>query len=161
MTTGAPALRRPPAPAPLRAALLARGGSPPEVILMVVAGLLVASSGAIHLYLWDIAYRNVATLGSLFLLQFVSSLVVAVALVVVRRGYVLAAALGLMVGTLAGFVLVITTGLFGFTLGFVSGWAILSLVAEGAAVVVLAVTGTLLWRRTSPWRRTSLWHRPS
>jgi hypothetical protein len=149
VTTDAPAVHRPPTSGHLRSALLAGGESLPEVVLMVVAALLVASSGAIHLYLWDIAYRHVDTLGPLFLLQFVSAVIVALALIVVRRGFVLAAALGLMVGTLVGFALVITTGLFGFKLGFVSGWATLSLVAESMAVVLLVATATLLWRRTT------------
>ncbi len=149
MTTDTPTLHHPPNSAHLRSALLARGENPAEVILMVLAGLLVASSGAIHLYLWNIAYRPVATLGPLFLVQFVSAVVVALALIVVRRGFVLVAAVGLMVGTLVGFVLVITTGLFGFKLGFVTGWATLSVVAESMAVFVLVATGTLLWRRTS------------
>ena len=40
-----------------------RGG-----LYLVDAGLLV-TSGLIHLHLWDIAYRNVGTLGVLFLVQ--------------------------------------------------------------------------------------------
>jgi hypothetical protein len=38
------------------------------LLYLVDAGLLVAS-GLIHLYLWDIAYRNVGTLDVLFLVQ--------------------------------------------------------------------------------------------
>ena len=94
-----------------------------------MAALLVVSSGAIHFYLWDIAYRHVATLGPLFLVQGISAVIVALALVLLRWGVVIVAALGLMVGTLIGFVLVLTTGLFGFKLGFVSGWA--TLTADG------------------------------
>jgi hypothetical protein len=130
-------------------ALVARGRHPISVVLSVVAGLLVASSGAIHFYLWDIAYRHVAKLGPLFLLQGISAVVVALALIGLRWGIVLVAAMGLMVGTLIGFILVLTTGLFGFKLGFVSGWAYLTVVAECAAVVVLAAAGTLLWRETA------------
>jgi hypothetical protein len=54
-----------------------------------------------------------------------------------------------MVGTLIGFVLVLTTGLFGFKLGFVSGWATLTVVAECMATVVLVTAGALLWRETA------------
>ncbi len=133
----------------LRSALLARGRHPVDIVLAVIAALLVGSSGAIHLYLWDVAYRPVATLGPLFLIQFISAVIVALALIVVRRGLVLVAALGLMVGTMIGFVLVITTGLFGFKLGIITGWADLSLVAEGLASIVLVTAGALLWRQTS------------
>ena len=34
--------------------------------------------------------------------------------------------------------------------GFVSGWADLAMAVEGAAVVVLAAAGALLWRATAP-----------
>jgi hypothetical protein len=43
----------------------------------------------------------------------------------------------------------ITTGLFGFKLGFVAGWATLTLVAESLATVVLVTAGVLLWRETA------------
>jgi hypothetical protein len=114
----------------------------------MLGGLLVASSGGIHLYLWDVAYRHVATLGPLFLLQFITGVILAMALVVLRRGWVMAATLALMAGTLGGFLLALTVGLFGFTLEFVTGWATLSVVIEGTAVVVLVAAGSLLWRQT-------------
>jgi hypothetical protein len=133
----------------LRAVLTARGKRPVTQALVILAALLVVSSGAIHFYLWDIAYRHVATLGPLFLVQGISAVIVAVALVLLRWGVVVVAALGLMVGTLIGFVLVLTTGLFGFKLGFVSGWATLTTVAECLATVVLVTTGALLWRETA------------
>jgi hypothetical protein len=130
----------------LRSVLLARGRTPAIVSLTLLAAVLVAGSGAIHFYLWDIAYRHVATFGPLFMLQGISAVIVALALIFVRTGYVLVAAAALMLGTLLGFVLVLTTGLFGFKLGFVSGWAELAMAVESAAVVVLAATGALLWR---------------
>jgi hypothetical protein len=113
----------------------------------VLTALAVAASGAIHLYLWDIAYRHVATLGPLFLVQAFSAFLVALALVGVRRVFVLALAFLLMIGTLLGFVLVLTTGLFGFKLGFLSGWAYLTMGAECAAVALIAANGIILWRR--------------
>jgi hypothetical protein len=115
--------------------------------LTVLTALAVAASGAIHLYLWDIAYRHVATLGPLFLVQAFSAFLVALALVGVRRVFVLALAFLLMIGTLLGFVLVLTTGLFGFKLGFLSGWAYLTMGAECAAVALIAANGIILWRR--------------
>jgi hypothetical protein len=133
----------------LRAALTARRKRPATQALMILAAALVVSSGAIHFYLWDIAYRHVATLGPLFLLQAISAVILALALVLLRWGVVIVAALGLMIGTLIGFVLVLTTGLFGFKLGFVSGWATLTLVAESLATVVLVTAGALLWRETA------------
>jgi hypothetical protein len=136
-------------PGHLRSVLLARGRTPATVSLSLLAAVLVAGSGAIHFYLWDIAYRHVATFGPLFMLQGISAVIVALALIFVRTGYVLVVAAALMLGTLLGFVLVLTTGLFGFKLGFVSGWADLAMAVESAAVVVLAAAGALLWRATA------------
>ena len=48
------------------------------------AGLLVAS-GLIHLHLWDIAYRHVKTLDVLFLVQVAACLLLAIALLALRR----------------------------------------------------------------------------
>lgn len=144
------ALSHEPPPTPrLRSLLVARGEGVLTRSLMALAALLIAGSGAIHFYLWDIAYRHVATFGPLFLLQGTSAVIVALTLVVVGRGVVVAAGLALMVGTLLGFALVLTTGLFGFTLGFVSGWAYLALVVEATATVVLSVSAYRLWRGTA------------
>lgn len=133
----------------LRSALLAQGRTPAVVSLVALAAALVAGSGAIHFYLWDIAYRNVATFDVLFMVQGVTAVVVALALVGMRRGFVLAAAAGLMLGTLLGFILVLTTGLFGFKLPVVTGWAYLSIVVEAVAVVVIASAFALLWRASA------------
>ena len=52
-----------------RSLLLAPVRGPVPLTLLVLTALAVAASGAIHLYLWDIAYRHVATLGPLFVVQ--------------------------------------------------------------------------------------------
>jgi len=51
---------------------------------VAAAAILIVCSGLIHLHLWGIAYRHVATLGALFLVQAVAALVLAVVLVVAR-----------------------------------------------------------------------------
>jgi hypothetical protein len=122
---------------------------PVPLTLTVLTAIAVTASGAIHLYLWDIAYRHVATLGPLFLVQAFSAFVVALALIAIRKAVVLALAFALMIGTLLGFVLVLTTGLFGFHLGFVSGWAYLTMGAECLAVALIAVIASILWREAA------------
>jgi hypothetical protein len=112
------------------------------LLYLADAGLLVAS-GLIHLHLWDIAYRHVMTLDVLFLVQVAWCLLAAVALLVTRRLLVTAAAAALLAGTLVGFLLARTTGLFGFRLTFSSGLANTVLVVEAAGIVLLAVTGWL------------------
>jgi hypothetical protein len=59
---------------------------------------------------------------------------------------VLVAALGLMAGTIVGFILVATVGLFGFTLPVITGWAVVALATESAAIVALLITAVMLWR---------------
>jgi hypothetical protein len=53
----------------------------------------------------------------------------------------------LMAGTIIGFILVRTRGLFGFHLTFSTTLANEALVVEGIAVVLLALTSWMLWRR--------------
>ena len=106
------------------------------------AGLLVAS-GLIHLHLWDIAYRHVKTLDVLFLVQVVLCLLAALTLLVTRHVLVVLGAAALMAGTIVGFLLARSVGIFGFKLTFSSGLAYTVLVVEAAAVVMLALTAWL------------------
>jgi hypothetical protein len=103
------------------------------------AGLLVAS-GLIHLHLWDIAYRHVKTLDVLFLVQVAACLLAAVLLLLTRHLVVVAGAALLMAGTMVGFVLARSVGIFGFRLTFSSGLAWTVLIVEAAAVVMLGLT---------------------
>ncbi len=112
-------------------------------VLLELTAVLVIVSGIVHLHLWDIAYRDVATLGPLFLVQAIAGLILGVALALWRRAVLALAALGLMAGTIVGFILVVTVGLFGFKLHDITGWAVLALVVEGLAVVLSA---TAVWR---------------
>ena len=110
----------------------------------------MVASGLIHLYLWHLAYRHIATLGPLFLVQAIAALVLAVSLPAARRGFLLLAALGLMAGTIVGFILVTTVGLFGFTLTSITGWAVAALATEAGAIVTLTAAAALLWRAHRP-----------
>jgi hypothetical protein len=120
-------------------------------LLIIDAGLLI-TSGSIHLDLWNIAYRHVNVLGPLFLLQVISAFVIAAGLLVTRHILAVLAALGLVVGTIIGFILVRTVGLFNFKLPFISTEAWITLVAEIVATVTLTATGLLLLRRRSVTR---------
>jgi hypothetical protein len=115
------------------------------VLFLCDAGLLVAS-GLIHLHLWDIAYRHVKTLDVLFLVQVAACLLLALALLVTRHLLAVAAAWLLMAGTIVGFILARTVGIFGFKLTFSTGLANTVLIVEAAALVMLAITGLVLRR---------------
>ena len=117
------------------------------VLFLCDAGLLVAS-GLVHLHLWDIAYRHVKTLDVLFLVQVAAAVLLALALLITRRLIVVLAALLLMAGTIVGFLLARSVGIFGFKLTFSSGLANTVLIIEIAGVVLLAVTAFAM-RRTA------------
>lgn len=97
--------------------------------------------------LWDIAYRNVGTLDVLFLVQTALCILLALALLITRNLLVVLGAAALMAGTIVGFVLARTVGIFGFHLTFSSGLAWTVLIVEGAGVVMLLLTAALLGQR--------------
>jgi predicted lipoprotein with Yx(FWY)xxD motif len=117
------------------------GGWRRPVLRLIGAGLLAATA-AIHLDLYLTGYRNIPTIGWLFLLQVIAGFVLAAA--VLATGDPVAAALGagFVVATLGGYLLSLWVGLFGFTevrttAGVVAG---IIEVAAFAALALLAVT---------------------
>ena len=115
----------------------------PVLLLRVAgAGLLIAT-GAIHLDLYLTGYRTIPTIGWLFLLQVIAAFALALAVLVTGGRHVIAGRLaaaagaGFALATLAGYLLSVWIGLFGFkevrtTAGIVAG------VIEVAAFAVLA-----------------------
>lgn len=116
-------------------------------LCVVQAGLLV-TSGFIHLHLEQTAYRHVKTIGPLFIVQFISCLAVALALLVTRHVLVALASVALAAGTIVGFVLVRTVGLFNFKLPYSTTLANQVLAVEIAAIVVGLATAWTIWRAT-------------
>ena len=114
-------------------------------LLICDAALLVAS-GLIHLHLWDIAYRHVKTLDVLFLVQVAATILLAVALLVTRHLLVVLASMALMAGTIVGFILAETVGIFGFKLPVTTSLAIEVLVIEIAGVILLGLTAAVMRR---------------
>ncbi len=105
------------------------------------AGLLLGT-GAIHLDLYLTGYSSVATIGPLFLAQVAAAFLLALVVVVVRHPLVLAAGALFALATLAGYLVSVAIGLFGFrevrtTAGVVAG------VVEIAAFVVLSLAGAI------------------
>jgi hypothetical protein len=135
-----------------------RSGTGGSWIAVFVAALLMVASAAIHIHLWDIAYRHVATLGPLFMVQADVALFGAVALVVLRWVAVAIGCAALMLGTVVGFVLADTVGIFGFKLPVVTRWAYGSLVVEVLSAVLLGILIARSWlhrRSGSPSERGS------
>jgi hypothetical protein len=111
---------------------------------LVAGAALVASSGLIHLYLWADGYRNIATIGPLFLVQGIVGLLLAVTLVAYPRVLTAGAAAAYLLATLAGLALSATSGLFGFMDTLAAPLANTSLVVESVGAVVLVLGGALL-----------------
>jgi predicted lipoprotein with Yx(FWY)xxD motif len=117
--------------------VVVRGGLLRPALRVAGAGLLAADA-SIHLDLYVTGFKNIPTIGWLFLFQVIAGF--GLAAVVLATGNRVAAALGagFVVSTLGGYLLAIWVGLFGFTevrttAGIVAG------ILEVAAFAVLAV----------------------
>jgi hypothetical protein len=102
------------------------------------AALLVATAGAIHLYLWFDYFHRVHVVGVLFLVNAAVGLGLAAALLVSRDVLVLLAAGAFAVGTLAAFVVSTRWGLFGYRETFWGGWQEAAGGVELAAAALIA-----------------------
>ena len=118
--------------------------------LRLVGALLLAAMAAVHGYLWQQGYDDIAVIGPSFLLNTVLGGLGALSLVVVPRHWLpwaAAAGVALAAGSLAALIVSTTVGLFGFVestsalLWWESFWI------EAAAVVVLAFLTGLVIRR--------------
>jgi len=114
-----------------------RGGWLRPALRVTGAGLLAATA-AIHLDLYLTGYRNIPTIGWLFLLQIIAGFALAAAVLATGNQVVAALGAGFAVATLGGYLLSIWVGLFGFTevrttAGIVAG------IIEVAAFAVLAL----------------------
>jgi hypothetical protein len=111
---------------------------------LVVGGLLVLWSGGIHFHLWQsVGYKHLATIGPLFLLQSIGALVVGLLLLVMRRVWAALLGAGFALSTLAGFLISVTHGLFGFQDSWEAPFAKQAFAIEIAIVVILSIAGAL------------------
>lgn len=121
-------------------ALLSPGGRAFS-LAAVAGGALVEASAAIHLHLWAGGYRDVATIGPLFLLQGIVGVALGLAMFGLRRFVLVAAGAAYMIASIIGFLLADTVGLFGFVDSFIAPYAGMAFGVEvaGAVVMVAAV----------------------
>jgi hypothetical protein len=130
--------------------LLSMDGTPHRLVVNLAtwaAAALMIFSGYIHLHLWDVAYRHIATIGPLFVLQGVAAMVFALGAALIRRVWTALIGAGTMIATLAGFLISVNHGLFGFQDSFSGSNAVGAFVVEIASAVlflvavVLSITG--------------------
>jgi hypothetical protein len=112
-------------------------------LVFAVGGLLLVWSAAIHYHLWDDGYRSIATIGPLFLLQSIAGLLIGLGVIVVRRLWAALAGIGFALATLAGFLISVVHGLFGFEETWLAPFAQQAFGLEVAAVIVLGLAGVL------------------
>jgi predicted lipoprotein with Yx(FWY)xxD motif len=82
---------------------------------MIAGAALLIASASIHLDLYLPGYRTIPTIGWLFLLQVISAFGLALAVGLTRHWLAAAAGAAFALGTLAGYLLSLKVGLFGFT----------------------------------------------
>jgi hypothetical protein len=130
-----------------------------RLLLRVAGGLLLAAIAWVHADLWLDGYRDVPTIGWLFVLDVVGAAVLAVAVLVAPGRFLALVALAgaaLAAGTAAGLLVSTQVELFGFRESLETQSARLSLWLEGAATVVLLA---LAWlsrpRRRAPRGHTA------
>jgi hypothetical protein len=125
------------------------------------AALLVASS-YVHFRLWsDFGYRHIPTIGDLFVLQSIAGVLMAILVLTVRRVWASILAAGFALSTLAGFVISVQWGLFGFKDSSSAPFAHVAFALEAIAALLLALSAALCWgargaRKYGPRKR----HRP-
>lgn len=117
--------------------------------LVVAGGVLLAASGIIHFHLWETGYRQIATIGPLFLFQFVGAIAIALLAVVTRRMFATILGALFAISTIAGFILSCSVGLFGFKDSWSAPFAVEALASEVAAVVIFAIGGLFMIQRFS------------
>lgn len=106
-------------------------------VARLVGAALVGTMGGIHLDLWFQGYRSAPTIGPLFLVNAGSALVVMVTLTTWPRRVTGLAGAALLAGTLAGYLVSVFHGLFGFRDTLSAPLAVPALAVEVAGIVVL------------------------
>src|SRR5215831_20903409 len=86
-----------------------------QPVLRITGAGLLAATAAIHLDLYLTGYKNIPTIGWLFLLQVIAGFLLAAAVLATGNPVVAALGAGFAIATLAGYLLSIWVGLFGFT----------------------------------------------
>jgi hypothetical protein len=119
------------------------------ITLVIAAGVVsVLGSGVIHLYLWgkQYGYRTIPTIGPLFLLQGIVSILIGLVTIVTRRLVMVIVSAGLLVTSFISLIIAVEWGLFGFQDSWYAPYARTTLYEEIAgAVLLLAAAVALAW----------------
>ena len=120
-------------------------------VTVVIAGGAACTvySGYIHLDLWGrqpFPYRDIPTIGPLFLIQGIAAIVIGLLVIVSRRVGALLLGAGMLVVSVAALVIDVEVGLFGFKDSWAVPYVTSTLYWEiVGAVLLLAAAGVLAW----------------
>ncbi len=137
--------------------MLLRGPADLPAVLSRVAVTAVIAGGAactvysgyIHIYLWgrqQYPYRDIPTIGPLFLAQGIAAIVIGLFVIVSRRVGALLLGAGLLIVSVAALVIDVEVGMFGFKDSWSVPYATSTLYEEiVGAVLLLVAAGALSW----------------
>jgi hypothetical protein len=106
-------------------------------------GVLVIWLSYIHFHLWQDGYRHIPTIGPLFLVQSIGGLLIGLLVISVHRVWSAVVGIGFALATMAGFLISVEHGLFGFTDSWAAPFAGLAFTVEIVTAVVLAVSAVV------------------
>jgi hypothetical protein len=115
--------------------------------LIVAGAALTVYSGYTHLYLWGsqpFPYKDIPTIGPLFLLQGIVAIIVGLLVVISRRLFAVLVGAGLMVLSVAALVFDVEVGMFGFQDSWSAPYATSTLYVEIVGAVVLLIAAAVL-----------------
>jgi hypothetical protein len=112
--------------------------------LTVTGAALVATTGVIHLHVWSTGYRAIPAIGTLFLVQGIAALLLALAVVAARRLVVTAIGAGFMAASVGGLLASTTGKLFGFHESFAAPFTGLALVVGVTGLGLLTAAAVVL-----------------
>jgi plastocyanin len=115
---------------------------PQRFALLIAGAALLVATGAIHLDLYLTGYRHIPTIGWLFLLQVITAFALAAGLLLIRSPLLAAAGAGFAASTLAGYLLSLWIGLFGFTEVRTTAGIVAAVIEIGAFCTLAAVALT-------------------
>jgi hypothetical protein len=121
------------------------------VLRLVCAGLLIWVA-AIHLQLWTEGYRDIPTVGPLFLANAVGGFALAAVLLVWPRPLVGLLGAGFMISTLGGLIISLNFGLFGFRESSGASFVIETVILESVGALALLAWAGAVWRGSTQSR---------
>jgi hypothetical protein len=131
----------------------ARSGLIANLVLIAAAGTVAVSAG-VHLHLWSTGYRQLPTIGPLFLFQAIAGFFLSATLILTRRVWAAVLSFGFVSATIAGFLMAVYVGLFNFRDTWSAPFAGMAFAYEISSVVLLALGSTLcLMSRRNTTRR--------